>query len=72
MLRFEPNAEQIVELWARWIILDDAKKPIGMKESFLTQPTRDKSTEASVAAMSEVVGGLSQEIAASIRGLIQG
>ncbi len=72
VLRFEPNAEQIVELWARWIILDDAKKPIGMKESFLTQPTRDKSTEASVAAMSEVVGGLSQEIAASIRGLIQG
>ena len=72
VLRFEPNVEQLVELWARWIILDDAKKPIGMKESFLTQPTRDKSTEASVAAMSEVVGGLSQEIAASIRGLIRG
>lgn len=72
VLRFEPNVEQLVELWARWIILDDAKKPIGMKESFLTQRTRDKSTEASVAAMSEVVGGLSQEIAASIRGLIRG
>jgi uncharacterized lipoprotein YmbA len=72
VLRFEPNAEQLVELWARWIILDDAKKPIGMKESFLTQPTGDKSTEASVAAMSEVVGSLSQEIAASIRGLIRG
>jgi uncharacterized lipoprotein YmbA len=72
VLRFEPNAEQLVELWARWIILDDAKKPIGMKESFLSQPTGDKSTEASVAAMSEVVGSLSQEIAASIRGLIRG
>jgi uncharacterized lipoprotein YmbA len=72
VLRFEPNAEQVVELWARWTILDDAKKPIGMKESFLTQPTRDKSTEASVAAMSEVVGSLSHEIAASIRGLIRG
>jgi uncharacterized protein len=72
VLRFEPTAEQLVELWARWIILDDAKKPIGMKESFLTQPTRDKSTEASVAAMSEVVGSLSQEIAASIRDLIRG
>ena len=55
VLRFEPNAEQLVELWARWIILDDAKKPISVKESFLTQRTRDKSTEASVAAMSEVL-----------------
>ena len=26
VLRFEPNVEQLVELWARWIILDDAKK----------------------------------------------
>src|SRR5262245_66464620 len=23
LLRFEPNAEQVVELWARWTILDD-------------------------------------------------
>ena len=28
VLRFEPNAEQLVELWARWIILDDAKKTL--------------------------------------------
>jgi uncharacterized protein len=72
VLRFEPNAEQRVELWARWIILDDTKKTIGVKESYLTQPTRDKSTEASVAAMSEAVSDLSKEIAAAIRALTSG
>jgi uncharacterized protein len=72
VLRFEPNAEQVVELWARWSIVDSAKKTISLKESYLTQPTRDKSTEASVAAMSDVVGGLSKEIAADIRALISG
>lgn len=72
VLRFEPNAEQVVELWARWNIMDDAKKTISVKESYLTQPARDKSTEASVAALSEVVGGLSKEIAAAIRALTSG
>ena len=72
VLRFEPNAEQMVELWARWSITDHAKKTVSVKESYLTRPAKDKSTEASVAALSEVVGSLSQEIAASIRGLIGG
>ena len=72
VLRFEPNAEQLVELSARWIIVDGAKKTISSRESYLTHPARDKSTEASVAAMSDVVGGLSKEIAADIRALISG
>jgi uncharacterized lipoprotein YmbA len=72
VLRFEPNAEQVVELWARWIILDDARKTVGLKESYLTQPARDRSTEASVAAMSEAVSDLSKEIAAAIRALTVG
>src|SRR5215510_8923646 len=72
VLRFEPNAEQVVELWARWIILDDARKTVGLKESYLTKPMRDKSTEASVASMSEAVSDLSKEIAAAIRGLTSG
>src|SRR5262249_23076341 len=67
VLRFEPNAEQVVELWARWIILDDARKNISLKESYLTKPLRDKSAEASVAAMSEAVADLSQDIASVIR-----
>jgi uncharacterized lipoprotein YmbA len=63
--RFEPTAEQVVELWARWSIVDSTKKTVSMKESYLTQPARDKSTEASVASMSEVVSDLSKEIAAA-------
>jgi len=69
VLRFEPNAEQVVELWARWLILDDARKTIGLKESYLTKPMRDKSTEASVAALSEAVADLSRDIANAIRNL---
>jgi uncharacterized protein len=69
VLRFEPNAEQVVELWVRWTVLDDAKKTIGLKESYLTKSARDKSTEASVAALSEAVADLSREIAGAIRNL---
>jgi uncharacterized protein len=69
VLRFEPNAEQMVELWARWSIIDSTKKTISMKESYLTHPVRDKSTEGSVASMSELVNDLSKEIAAAIRAL---
>ena len=69
VLRFEPNAEQVVELWARWLILDDARKTIGLKESHLTKPMRDKSTEASVAALSEAVADLSRDIANAIHNL---
>jgi uncharacterized lipoprotein YmbA len=72
VLRFEPNAEQIVELWAQWSITDKTKKILSVKESYLTRPAKDKSTEASVAALSEVVGTLSQEISASIRSLSGG
>jgi uncharacterized protein len=67
VLRFEPNAEQLVELSARWIILDDAKKSLIVKESYLTESVRDKSPEAAVAALSDVLASFSQEIAAALR-----
>ena len=72
VLHFEPNAEQIVELWARWSIIDSRKKTASVKESYLTHPARDKSAEASVAGMSELVSDLSKEIAAAIRALTSG
>jgi len=72
VLRFEPNADQLVELWARWSIIDSRKKTASVKESYLTHPARDKSTEASVAGMSELVSDLSKEIAAAIRALTSG
>jgi hypothetical protein len=69
VLRFEPNAEQLVELWARWSIIDGTKKTVSVRETYLTHPTRDKSTEASVAALSETVADLSRDIAGAIRNL---
>jgi hypothetical protein len=62
----------MVELWARWSITDNTKKTVSVKESYLTRPAKDKSTEASVAALSEVVGSLSHEITAIIRGVSGG
>ena len=72
VLRFEPNAEQPVELWARWSIIDSTKKTVSVKDSYLSQSARDRSSEAAVAALSEVLANFSQEVAASIRGLNRG
>jgi uncharacterized lipoprotein YmbA len=72
VLRFEPNAEQMVELWARWSITNNTKKTVIVRESYLTHPVKDKSTEASVAAMSELVSDLSKEIADAVRALTVG
>ena len=69
VLRFEANTQQLVELWARWSIMDSAKKTVSVRESYLTHPARDKSTEASVASMSEAVSDLSKEIAAAVSAL---
>jgi uncharacterized protein len=72
VLRFEPDAEQMVELWARWSITNNTKKTVIVRESYLTHPVKDKATEASVAAMSEVVSDLSKEIADAVRALTVG
>ena len=69
VLRFEANAEQLVELWGRWSIIEGTNKTVSVKETYLTHPTRDKSTEASVAALSETVADLSREIADAIRAI---
>jgi uncharacterized protein len=69
VLRFEPNADQLVELWARWSIMDSAKKTISVKESHFIRPTKDKSTEVAVAALSAALGELSTEIADTIQAL---
>jgi uncharacterized lipoprotein YmbA len=69
VLRFEPNGDGVVELSARWSIIGSTKRTISVRESYLTQPASDKSTEASVISMSQVVSDLSKEIAAAIRAL---
>ena len=67
VLRLEPNAEQVVELWDRLTILDEARKTMSCKESYLTKPVRDNSTEAYVAALSEAVADLRRDMARDLR-----
>ncbi len=70
VLRFEANHAREAELSARWIIVDTRNsKPVILKESHLTRPARDKSTDARVAALSEALGALSREIAEGVRAL---
>lgn len=70
VLRFEPNAAREALLVARWTVIDvNSRKLLSVKESRLTRQAREKSTEASVAALSEVLGALSQEIADAIRAI---
>ena len=67
VLRFEPNARQEVELLASWTLIDASNKTaLVSRESRIAGRTAAKSTEASVAALSEVLGDLSREIADTI------
>jgi len=67
VLQFEPIAGQKVELLARWAVIDSRNKvPLVLKESRLARQTNGKSTERSVAALSETLGDLSREIADTI------
>lgn len=72
LLRFEPNVEQVVELWARWSIIDSAKKAITVKETYVTRPAKNKSAEAAVASMSETAADLSREVSTALRALFSG
>ncbi|SRR5713226_2716338 len=74
LLRFEPNAAQEVELSARWAVIDTGnKQPLSVRESRLVRQVKSRSTEASVAALSEALGDLSREIADAIRAInVQG
>src|SRR5438132_5931303 len=65
--RFEANAGGDVHLSARWAVLDTNKKiPLKSGETVLTRQPAMKSTDTSVAALSETVADLSREIANSI------
>ena len=67
MLRLEANSERTGQLFARWSILDNANKKVAVvKESRVTRNAKEKSTDGSVAALSEAVGDLSREIAAAV------
>jgi hypothetical protein len=67
VLRFEPSTRQEVELLADWGLIDLSNKtPVVFKKSRIVRRTAAKSMEASVAALSEMLGDLSREIADTI------
>ena len=67
VLQFEPIAGQRVELLARWAVIDSRNKvTLVLKESRVARQTNGKSTERSVAALSETVADLSREIVDTI------
>jgi uncharacterized lipoprotein YmbA len=67
VLRFESDDDRHAHLAGQWSVIDSGNKtPLVMKVSRLTRQTKDGSTEASVAALSELVGDLSREIAGTL------
>jgi uncharacterized lipoprotein YmbA len=67
VLRLEANSERNGHLFARWSVLDGADKKVAVvKESRVTRNAKERSTDGSVAALSEAVGDLSREIANAV------
>jgi len=67
VLRFEANGTRDAQLFARWAVSNGGnKKIISVKESRALRQATDKSTEGSVAALSEALGDLSREIADAV------
>jgi uncharacterized protein len=72
VLRFEANSARDAQLFARWAISDGGNtKIISVKETRVLRQAKEKSTEGSVAALSEALGDLSREITNAV-GVIDG
>jgi uncharacterized lipoprotein YmbA len=73
VLRFEVNSDRYAQLFARWAVLDAGDKKIAVvKESRALRNAKEKSTDASVAALSEALGDLSREIAETVNAIHRG
>jgi uncharacterized protein len=67
VLRLEANSERNGQLFARWSVVAGADKKVAVvKESRIIRNAKEKSTDGSVAALSEAVGDLSREIAETV------
>ena len=72
VFRFEANSERNGQLFARWSVLDSADKKVAVvKESRVTRNAKEKSTDGSVAALSDAVGDLSREIANAVSAIYE-
>ena len=70
VLRFEANTAQEAQLSARWTVRHSGKKDsVRYRETRLSRPAKARSTEASVAALSEALSDLSREIATAIESM---
>jgi hypothetical protein len=68
VLRFEADAEHQAQLSTRWLVRNTSRKDrIRYRETRLSRPIQGRSTEASVAALSETLAELSREVAAAIK-----
>ncbi len=68
VVHFESNGARDAQLLARWTVIDASnRKTLSFKESRLTRPAKEKSTDATVAALSETVADLSRQIADVVR-----
>ena len=68
VLRFEADAAQQVQLAARWVVRNTSQKDaVRYHETRLSRAAKDRSTEAAVAALSEVLADLSREIAGVVQ-----
>jgi len=72
VFRFEVNSAGEAQLSARWSVIDQTgKSASNLKESLLARPAKEKSTDGSVAALSETVADLSREIAQAVIASLQ-
>jgi uncharacterized lipoprotein YmbA len=70
VLQFEANSAQEAQLSARWAVRHSGKKDsIQYRETRLSRAAKARSTEAAVAALSEVLGDFSREVAEAIEAM---
>jgi uncharacterized protein len=70
VLRFETDANHQAQLSTRWAVRKTSRKDaVRYHETRLSRPAQSRSTEASVAALSEILADLSREIAVAIEEL---
>jgi uncharacterized lipoprotein YmbA len=67
VIRFESDSAGEAQLSARWAVIHETgKQAPNLNESRLARPAKEKSTDGSVAALSETVADLSREIAKTV------
>jgi uncharacterized protein len=67
VLRLESDSERNGQLFARWSVVAGADKKVAVvKESRIIRNAKEKSTDGSVAALSEAVGDFTREIAETV------